>query len=166
MLPACSDRNLIMTTLEVILDKMNLYGSKIKNPLLENHYIARTEEWIHKDLAVNELLKRNFFKRFSFNDLSKFISKMKVKQYRESKSLIYTEDKACIILSGSVMICSHAKSLGREPEIIAKLTSGDVLGLAEIDNGISTSLDNWNVSISSIEVIWMNKSDLRDIWPL
>jgi hypothetical protein len=76
------------------------------------------------------------------------------------------EKKACVIISGAVIIRSHAKSLGREPEMIAKYTSGDVLGLKEIDNGITTDLDNWVMTISPLEVIWLDKEDMRILWAL
>ena len=68
-----------MNTLEVILDKMMLYGSKIENPLLHNYYSQKYGDWIHNEpVTISELRKRSFFKRFTADDLQPFVSRMKV----------------------------------------------------------------------------------------
>lgn len=70
MLPAIENRRLIMNTLEVILDKMMLYGSKIENPLLHTFYSKKHEDWIHNEpVTISELRNRSFFKRFTADDL-------------------------------------------------------------------------------------------------
>jgi hypothetical protein len=58
-------------------------------------------EWNFPHEACKELKKRPFFKRFRLEDLLEFIPDMKVAKFKANE-IIYVEDRACVILSGSV----------------------------------------------------------------
>ena len=56
-----------------------------------------------------------------------------------------------------ITVRNHGRSKGGIAEIKAKYASGDILGLDEIDEGLSAHSDSWNLVMSDTEVIWMDK---------
>ena len=140
---------------------------KISRPFYDTFFQVSRDAW-HEDClteAAEELRTRHFFKRFSVEDIVKFLPKMKIGQ-QKPKSILFVETHACIIIQGMVNIRNHNRTKGGLTEIKAKCCSGDILGLDEIDGGLSTNSDSWNMVMSDIEVVWMEKADARALWNL
>jgi len=99
------------------------------------------------------LKKKSFFCRFDVDVLKEFIPKMKVKIY-EANSLIFCEDEVCIITGGMVIIQNFHNKF-RSGKMMAKYTEGDIMGFAEIDNGMSNHKDSWCMTHSEVEIFWL-----------
>jgi hypothetical protein len=95
-------------------------------------------------LAVEKLKKRSFFKRFSSKKLLKYIDHFKVKQHAY-QTLIFVEKEAAIILEGTINVRNQTKSL-YTPDVLATLKPGDILGMEELDRGLTTISDAWNMT--------------------
>ena len=105
-MPSLDDRRMITNILENVYDYLQMHGNrrndKIRRPLTgpkDCFYVNK--EWVLPEEAVKELHKRSFFKRFRIDDLYGFMPHMKVAQFQVN-DIIYLEERACVILSGSV----------------------------------------------------------------
>jgi hypothetical protein len=81
------DRKLFEGYLEnflMLLKYHNLSGKPIVKPLQEVFFSINEQTWIEnrKDIAIEYLQERSFFKRFTHNQLKQFLPKMKVKQFK------------------------------------------------------------------------------------
>jgi len=120
--------------------------------------------WFAPNLAANELKTRSFFCRFSKEILVRFLPFIEVRQYKPETN-VYLKGKVGIVLGGTLMIRSHA----RDPnniEKVAKYVTGDIIGFAEIDRGVTTMPDTWNHCINRVEVAIIDISKFRELWHL
>ena len=76
------------------------------------------------------------------------------------------EEQACVIISGSVQLRNHSKSQGKVAEVFATYGPGAVLGLPEIDKGITMNTDSFLMTATEVEVIMLPKKTLLELWPL
>ena len=82
--------------------------------------------------------------------------------------IVFIKDDICVILEGFVLNRSHikGKAKGAIAENIAKYTSGDILGYAPIDKGVTINPDNWLLTQSHVEVLWIGRKDFDWLWAI
>ena len=83
---------------------------------------------------------------------------MKVKKYKKNHLLFFSSHVG-VILSGIVVIRRHVELRNKSycAKVLARLTAGDIVGCPEIDNRVSTVVDNWCLTDSEIEIMWIEK---------
>ena len=78
-----------------------------------------------KNIILDLLLERSFFIRFNKNKFSRFLNKIKLRKFK-NKDIIFVVDKVYVILSGDIIIKSHATQIW-PAKIIANYQEGDIL---------------------------------------
>ena len=89
---------------------------------------------------------------------------MKVKRHSKG-SVIFPDDKICVILEGLVESKQHVAG-ERVPRPFNKFYSGDILGFDKGDNGQTSNSNTWSICQSEVEAIWIEKSDFDSFWSI
>lgn len=162
LLPMCEDRRQILNALDFFNKNITMYGMKddpIARQLTKTFWNADESSWLYKfeDDIIEELRTRSFFKRFTATDLKPFLSKMSVKQNSYGQYL-FPINQVCVLLAGAIEVNYHEGSCA-ESHQIGRFQTGDIIGFAQGDGGITTNVQTWIVCISNVEAIWMDERD-------
>ena len=94
MLPMSEDRRMLQDYLENLLTLLQLYRGRhclVPQPLSSTFYEPCSRQWKRVDRVAELLQRRNFFRRFSTEQLRQFVPLMHVQQY-EVDDFIFTDD--------------------------------------------------------------------------
>jgi ferredoxin len=66
-------------------------------------------------------------------------------------------------VAGSMHIVSHGTSIS-EPTVMALVEPGEIIGLAQIENGVSVDPNCWICACGQCDVFILSKDYLRYMW--
>lgn len=163
------DRRQFNNYLENFVTLLRYYTARdtpIQKPLYEVFYNPKDQKWIKSrvDLAVEYLQERSFFKRFSHAQIKKFLPKLRIQQFKVD-DFIFPDYQVCIILAGSVECNKHIDE-ERISTPVGRYVEGDILGIKEIDEGMTSHLESWSRCLSAVEVAWIDREDFMEMWKL
>lgn len=169
MFPFAKDKRKQQQYTEDLFDKLyNFQQNKVDDKkslwncnCLNNDYTIKED---YKNIVLVKLADLPFFNRYTKDELLPFVTKLKVRYYNKN-DVVFPDDKVLVVKDGSLHVWSH-KENQLEPDIIAKLQAGSVIG-HKSDRGLTNDSENWILNFSEgTEIIEFEKSDFEELWKI
>ena len=95
--------------------------------------------------------------------IKNMLAKVILKRIDKQKCLFLYGEQVAVVVAGSMQIVSHETSIS-EPTVMALVDPGDIIGLAQIDNGVSVDPNCWIYACEQCDVFILSKDHLRYMW--
>ena len=91
------------------------------------------------------------------------LRKVTLKKIDKGEVLYLKNDEAVIVISGNLHMISYEKDI-EVPYVARTFTTGDLIGLPEIDNGWCRAEHAWIVAWEQCDLFYLSADYLRYVW--